>query len=37
LGRFIVRLNPIVADYLDVKLAHDWPTDLTASRKAREV
>ena len=31
-GRFLFRLIPVVADYLDVKLAHDWPTaSFTAS------
>jgi hypothetical protein len=27
-GRFLVRLTPVAADYLDVKLAHDWPTGI---------
>jgi hypothetical protein len=25
-GRILIRLSPVVADYLDVKLAHGWPT-----------
>jgi hypothetical protein len=26
----LLRLSPVVADYLDVKLAHDWPTAVQA-------
>jgi hypothetical protein len=31
----LIRLDPVVADYLDVKLAHGWPTALFTGSEFR--